>query len=129
MNKPVEPQFTVNPPETVGDPLVFQRLLKEETVPVPDYLESVPPKFTDEDLDVSRYTSREFHRLEAERMWTKTWQFVIREEEIPKAGDHVIYDIIDKSIIVMRGDDGKIRGFYNSCLHRGRALRTQSGCA
>jgi phenylpropionate dioxygenase-like ring-hydroxylating dioxygenase large terminal subunit len=129
MNKPVEPQFTVNPPETVGDPLVFQRLLKEETVPVPDYLESVPPKFTDEDLDASRYTSREFHRLEAERMWTKTWQFVIREEEIPKAGDHVIYDIIDKSIIVMRGDDGKIRGFYNSCLHRGRALRTQSGCA
>lgn len=129
MNKPVEPQFTVNPPENVGDPLVFQRLLKEETVAVPDYLESMPPKFSDEHLDASRYTSREFHRLEAERMWTKTWQFVVREEEIPKTGDHVVYDIIDKSIIVIRGDDGVIRGVYNSCLHRGRALRTQSGCA
>lgn len=129
MNKPVEPQITVNPPEHVGDPLVFQRLLKEETVEVPDYLKPVPPGFSDEDLDAARYTSREFHRLEAERMWTKTWQFVAREEEIPKAGDHVVYDIIDKSIIVMRGDDGVIRGFYNSCLHRGRALRTQGGCA
>lgn len=129
MNKPVEPQITVNPPEHAGDPLVFQRLLKEETVDVPDYLKSVPPKLSNEDLDAARYTSREFHRLEAERMWTRTWQFVVREEEIPKAGDHVVYDIVDKSIIVMRGDDGVIRGFYNSCLHRGRALRTQGGCA
>jgi phenylpropionate dioxygenase-like ring-hydroxylating dioxygenase large terminal subunit len=129
MNKPVEIKFTVNKPETAGDPLVFQRLLKEETVDVPDYLKSVPPKFGNEDLATSRYTSRAFHHLEAERMWPKTWQFAVREEEIPKAGDHVLYDIIDKSIIVMRGDDGVIRGFYNSCLHRGRALRTQDGCA
>ena len=127
MNKPQERAFVINPPETAGDPLVFQRLLKEETVPVPDYLKPASPNFSNEDLPVARYTSREFHRLEAEKMWTKTWQFVTREEEIPKAGDHVVYDIVDQSIIVMRGDDGVIRGFYNSCLHRGRALRTQSG--
>ena len=129
MNKPHEKQIFFHPPETAGDPMKFQQLLAQETVEVPAYLKSVPPNFGDEDLDVSRYTSHAFHRLEAEKLWPKAWQFVAREEEISKPGDHVVYDIVDRSVIVMRGDDGVIRGFYNSCLHRGRALRTQSGCA
>ena len=128
MNKPNEAKIFINPPETAGDPMKFQELLKLETVEVPGYLASSPPDFGDEDLDVARYTSHAFHRLEAERMWPKAWQFVAREEEIPKPGDHVVYDIVERSVILMRGDDGVIRGFYNSCLHRGRALRTQSGC-
>jgi nitrite reductase/ring-hydroxylating ferredoxin subunit len=129
MNKPEQIEIVAKPQEHAGSPLVFQRLLKEETVEVPDYLKSTPPSFdNDGDLAASRYTSRDFHRLEADRMWNRTWQFVAREEEIAKSGDHVVYDIVDQSIIVMRGDDGVIRGFYNSCLHRGRALRTQSGC-
>ena len=129
MNQPREQQIIFHPPETVGDPLKFQHLLAQETVPVPAYLQSVPPNFGNEDMAVARYTSREFHRLEAERLWPKAWQFVAREEELAKAGDHIVYDIVDRSVIVMRGDDGVIRGFYNSCLHRGRALRTSSGCA
>jgi len=127
MNKPHEKQIFFHPPETAGDPSKFQQLLAQETVAVPAYLQSAPPNFGDEDLDVARYTSHAFHRLEAEKMWPKAWQFVAREEELQKPGDHVVYDIVERSVIVMRGDDGVIRGFYNSCLHRGRALRTQSG--
>src|SRR5690606_8642362 len=59
--------------------------------------------------------------------WTRTWQMVCREEELTRAGDHVVYDIVNASIIVMRGDDGQLRGFHNSCLHRGRALRMSDG--
>ena len=129
MNKPHEKQITFRPPETAGDPLKFQQLLAEETVPVPPYLQSSPPQFSDEDLDVARYTSHAFHRLEVEKLWPKAWQFVARAEEIPNAGDHVVYDIVDRSVILMRGEDGGIRGFYNSCLHRGRTLRTQGGTA
>ena len=126
MNKPEE-KFTLLPQDQAGDPKLFQELLKQETVPVPDYLAENHPGFGNEDLSVDRYASREFHRLEATRMWTRTWQFVGREEQIPKPGDHLVYDIIDSSIIVMRGDDGVIRGFHNSCLHRGRALRMDGG--
>ena len=129
MNKPHEKQITFRPPETAGDPLKFQQLLAEETVPVPAYLQSSPPQFSDEDLDVARYTSHAFHRLEVEKLWPRAWQFVARAEEIPNAGDHVVYDIVDRSVILMRGEDGGIRGFYNSCLHRGRTLRTQGGTA
>lgn len=126
MNKPSE-KFEILPQEQGGDPGVFQQLLKQETVPVPDYLAPHNPGFGDADLSVDRYASAAFHRLEAEKMWPKTWQFVGREEQIPKAGDHLVYDIVDSSIIVMRGDDGVIRAFHNSCLHRGRALRMNGG--
>lgn len=126
MNKP-EDKFVLMPQGQAGDPGLFQELLKQETVRVPDYLAPNHPGFRDEDLSVARYASADFHRLEAEKMWTRTWQFVGREEQIPKAGDHLVYDIVGHSIIVMRGDDGVIRGFHNSCLHRGRALRMNGG--
>lgn len=120
-------KFTVLPPEDVGNPNLFQQLLKEEKVPVPDRLQPNHPGFTDEDLSVERYSSRWFHELEAEKLWPKAWQMVCRAEDIQKPGDHVVYDIVNQSIIVMRGQDNVIRGFHNSCLHRGRALRMSGG--
>ena len=48
------------------------------------------------------YISREFAALEAQRVWPRTWQVACREEEIPKVGDFVTYNILDESIIVVR---------------------------
>lgn len=127
MNNPKHAKFTLLPPEEAGDPNLFQQLLKQETVPVPEFLKPNPPQFSDDDLPVERYSARWFHELEAEKLWPKAWQMVCREEDIQKPGDHMVYDIVDTSIIVMRGQDGAIRGFYNSCLHRGRALRMDGG--
>lgn len=127
MSKQKQANYTVLPPEDAGDPNLFQELLKQEKVPVPERLQSNNPGFSDQDLSAERYSSYWFHELESEKLWPKTWQMVCREEDILKAGDHVVYDIVDQSIIVMRGQDGEIRGFYNSCLHRGRALRMNDG--
>ncbi|MFC3608831.1 aromatic ring-hydroxylating oxygenase subunit alpha [Stutzerimonas tarimensis] len=127
MNNPNQLKFTVLPPEEVGDPNLFQTLLKQERVPVPEHLKPNNPGSTDEDLSTERYSARWFHRIEAEKLWPKAWQMVCREEDVLKPGDHVVYDIVDTSIIIMRGQDNLIRGFYNSCLHRGRALRMSSG--
>ena len=49
-----------------------------------------------------RYVSREFHELEKERMWKRTWQMACREEDIPNVGDYDIYEILGKSLIVVR---------------------------
>ncbi|VVO21099.1 aromatic ring-hydroxylating oxygenase subunit alpha [Pseudomonas fluorescens] len=127
MNNPTHAKFTLLPPEEVGDPNLFQQLLEQETVPVPEFLKPNPPVFSDVNLSVERYSARWFHELEAEKLWPKAWQMVCREEDIQKPGDHLVYDIVNTSIIVMRGQDGAIRGFYNSCLHRGRALRMGGG--
>ena len=73
-------------------------------------------------LDVSRYTSQAFFELEVERMWTRVWQMACREEELPEAGDTIVYDVVGRSLLITRQADGSIRAFHNSCTHRGRKL-------
>jgi len=67
--------------------------------------------------------SEEFHRLEMERVWPRVWQIACREEEIPRVGDYVNYEIGHESILVVRSAPDRIRAFYNVCPHRGRRLR------
>ncbi|MFA7586718.1 MAG: aromatic ring-hydroxylating dioxygenase subunit alpha [Novosphingobium sp.] len=78
-------------------------------------------------LDATRYTSEEFAKLERERMWPYVWQFAAREEDIPEAGDYVVYENVGRSWLISRQDDGSVRAFHNVCLHRGRKLRHEDG--
>ncbi|MEZ5498310.1 MAG: aromatic ring-hydroxylating dioxygenase subunit alpha [Steroidobacteraceae bacterium] len=71
-----------------------------------------------------RYTSQEFFERERVLLWPRVWQMACREEELARPGDVVIYDIVDWSFIITRSEDGQLRGFYNSCPHRGRKLLT-----
>lgn len=128
MNAPCAIQHPRVSPENLGDPATFQRLLAQEKVPVPAFLKPAPAAgLGDADLAVDRYFSADFHRREMAGMWPRVWQFVGRDEAIPNPGDHLVYDIGDRSVIVMRGEDGVVRGFGNSCLHRGIALRPEGG--
>jgi phenylpropionate dioxygenase-like ring-hydroxylating dioxygenase large terminal subunit len=77
-------------------------------------------------VPVDSYTSREYLETERERLWPRVWQMACREEEIPRPGDFLTYDILDDSIIVVRKDDLSIAAYFNVCSHRGRRL-TQ-GC-
>jgi phenylpropionate dioxygenase-like ring-hydroxylating dioxygenase large terminal subunit len=78
-------------------------------------------------VPIERYTSREFHDLEVEKVWKKVWQFACREEEIPEPGDHTLYEIAELRVLLVRGDDRRVRAFPNTCLHRGRALKDRPG--
>lgn len=69
-----------------------------------------------------RYFDPAWHRREVDRLWSRTWQFACREEQIPEPGDMLPYDIVDRSAIVVRSQDGEIRAFVNSCTHRGTRL-------
>lgn len=56
----------------------------------------------DEDIPFTRYTSTEFFAREMDKVWTKTWQWACREENLRDVGDFVVYDIGNYSIIVVR---------------------------
>lgn len=107
----------------------YQEMLDLETVPVPGQLRTVnnpdlgPPR-----LDPSRYTSRAFHDLEMKHIWTKVWQLACRVEDLPNVGDHLLYEVGDVALIVVRTGEDEIRALHNSCLHRGRKLVTEAGC-
>jgi nitrite reductase/ring-hydroxylating ferredoxin subunit len=108
----------------------FQDLLDRESVEVPDALrDSTETYLGSEDIDIARYTSREFFQQEVENVWRKTWQVACRENRLRNPGDFFVYDIVDDSILLTRTESGEIKGFYNSCLHRGRALKRGAGRA
>ncbi len=105
-----------------------QEILDEEAVPVPARLREQNFTYTgSEPLSVERYFSPEFHKKEVEAVWTKCWQMVCQEEDIPEVGDHIIYEINDSSIIIVRSAPDEIKALHNSCLHRGRPLRDDGG--
>jgi len=106
----------------------FQDLLRIETVEVPEaLLESTDTYLGSEDIPVSRYISQDFFDLEVEKVWRKTWQAACRVNRLGKEGDYFVYDIVNDSILLTRTESGEIKGFHNSCLHRGRALKRGSG--
>ena len=79
----------------------------------------------DEDISFDRYIDPAVHEREIDRMWNRTWQWACREEHIPAPGNQHVYDVGPYSILVVHGDDGKIRAFVNSCPHRGMKFATE----
>jgi phenylpropionate dioxygenase-like ring-hydroxylating dioxygenase large terminal subunit len=74
------------------------------------------------DISFARYTDPDFFDLEMERMWKRVWQFACRDEHLAEVGDYFVYDIGRLSVIITRSEAG-LKGYYNSCLHRGTKLK------
>jgi phenylpropionate dioxygenase-like ring-hydroxylating dioxygenase large terminal subunit len=107
---------------------LYQALLDGDSRPTPDvYRLRAPMAGGPLRVPVERYTSPEFHRIEVEKVWTKVWQMACREEDIPEVGDHITYDIVGISILVVRSAPGTISAFRNVCRHRGRVLKEYAG--
>jgi phenylpropionate dioxygenase-like ring-hydroxylating dioxygenase large terminal subunit len=99
-----------------------------DAVPPPEFLKTDSYEYMGSaPLAAERYTSPEFFRREVAAMWPNIWQFAAREEEMPDAGDVVVYENAGRSYLVTRQTDGSVRAFHNVCLHRGRKLRLESG--
>ena len=62
-----------------------------------------------------RYTSDGFHALEHERIWTRVWQMACIEADVADPGCFAEYSIGDQSVLVVRGDDRRLRAFHNVC--------------
>lgn len=68
------------------------------------------------------YNDPEFHQLDLQHIWYRDWIFAGHDCQIPRAGDHFTMQLGAYSIIVVRGGDGQIRAFHNTCRHRGARL-------
>lgn len=68
------------------------------------------------------YTDEAVYRLDIERIWRHGWLFAGHTCEIPEPGDYLTVEVDTDSVIILRGDDGEIRGLHNVCRHRGSIL-------
>ncbi len=85
-------------------------------------LQQVPFRIHNPELIPSeRYYDEAFFKLEQDKFWPHVWQMACRLEEIPEVGDYVVYDILDKSVILVNTETG-VKAFKNACRHRGVKL-------
>ncbi|HDS1817438.1 TPA: aromatic ring-hydroxylating dioxygenase subunit alpha [Pseudomonas putida] len=75
-----------------------------------------------ETLDQAFYTDDGLFQFELNAIWHREWLFAGMSCEINTAGSWFKVDIGTASVVVMRGRDGTIRAFHNTCRHRGSRL-------
>lgn len=73
-------------------------------------------------IDTVAYTDPEIFEAEKQRIMKRTWRFGCHESELSKAFDFRTIDHADVPLVMIRGEDDKIRTFYNVCSHRGAKL-------
>jgi phenylpropionate dioxygenase-like ring-hydroxylating dioxygenase large terminal subunit len=70
------------------------------------------------------------YRLELERIFARSWNFMCHESQLPNAGDYFINYIGEDQVIVVRDETGQVNVLLNTCRHRGNALcRAEQGRA
>jgi PAH dioxygenase large subunit len=65
------------------------------------------------------YGDPEIYELEQERIFRRSWCFLCHESELKEPGDYVCRQLAGEPVVLIMGDDHKIRAFLNSCRHRG----------
>lgn len=82
------------------------------------------PQLGTDPVPVEALLSDDYFQREKERLFKRTWLKLARVEELPAAGSWKLkpLPIWDSSIILVRGEDGQIRGFHNTCSHRGNRV-------
>jgi len=96
---------------------------RERTGP-PDGAVEVPP------IPAGRYCDPEFATLERDRVWRRSWLYAAHTSQLPEPGGYLTTDRSGSPIVIVRGEDGVVRAFYNSCRHRAApVVRDECGTA
>jgi glycine betaine catabolism A len=75
-------------------------------------------------LPATWYRDPQHYQQELEAFWYGRWVAVAREEELPMPGDWRVVQVGTQSVILLRQEGGGLRGFHNTCRHRGSVLCT-----
>lgn len=65
--------------------------------------------------------------MEKRAVFARSWQLVAHRGQLAEPGDHVVEQVGDVPVIVVRGQDGVLRAFPNVCRHRAGPLALCNG--
>lgn len=76
-------------------------------------------------LPFPSYVNRTIFELEKDKIFHEDWIFVCSEKELENVGDYFAFFLAEEPVMLVRGDDGKLRAFGNICRHRGTLLNEE----
>jgi choline monooxygenase len=71
------------------------------------------------------YVDQRIAELERLTVFSKTWQLVARTGQLQAPGQFISTFVAREPVVVVRGNDGALRAFYNVCRHHAAAVVTQ----
>lgn len=99
---------------------MFDRAQYEGVFKPVEQAESLPPWC---------YTSEEFYQAEIKHIFMKTWNFFGHVDQVKEPGDYIAVEYVGAQVLIVRGRDGVIRAFANSCRHRAAPVAEGEGNA
>ena len=76
-------------------------------------------------IPASWYTDERLFELEKQTIFSRSWQFAARIDQLNKSGDYVTGEVAGEPIVVVRGGDNSLRAFFNVCRHHAAAVMTE----
>ncbi|HEX8650976.1 MAG TPA: aromatic ring-hydroxylating dioxygenase subunit alpha [Pyrinomonadaceae bacterium] len=83
-------------------------LAEAQTIPAPWYVDS-------------RIMERERRNV-----FARSWQMVGRVDQLREPGQYVTFEVAGEPLMVVRGSDDTLRGFFNVCRHHAAAVMTET---
>lgn len=68
------------------------------------------------------YVSREAFEFDSQVMLKSVWLYACTVAHVKKPGDYYLFEMANVSVIIVRGRDGEVRAFHNTCAHRGARI-------
>jgi glycine betaine catabolism A len=100
---------------------------------MPDAAEPVPtdPEWnglrrTESTLPSEQYYSPQHFDHELQKIWYRNWVYLCRSQTLPEPLDYRTFQIGTQPFLVLRDEGGELRGFFNTCRHRGSLLCSQA---
>ena len=68
------------------------------------------------------YYDPEIYSCEVDEIFYKSWLLAGYLHDLEEPGSYISQDLLDQSVVVVRGKDLVLRAFHNVCMHRGHEL-------
>jgi phenylpropionate dioxygenase-like ring-hydroxylating dioxygenase large terminal subunit len=74
----------------------------------------------------SWYNDPGIFELEQRTIFSRSWQWVGRVDQVRERGEYLSFEVAGEPVVVVRGNDKVLRGFFNVCRHHAAAVVTKA---
>jgi phenylpropionate dioxygenase-like ring-hydroxylating dioxygenase large terminal subunit len=74
----------------------------------------------------SWYNDPGIFELEQRTVFSRSWQWVGRVDQVRERGEYLSFEVAGEPVVVVRGNDKVLRGFFNVCRHHAAAVVTKA---